>query len=53
MVQYAMRIGLAGAAFFGLQLWEQYRSRKSYAQFMNERANPGQRNLTFADVCVR
>lgn len=34
--QYLARVGLAGAAFFVIQMWEGYRGRRSYDAYMRE-----------------
>lgn len=50
MVQYALRIGLAGGAFFFLQVYSIFKGKQSYEKFLNEQANPNQGLLTMVDV---
>ena len=41
MANYVERVALAGAFFFGLQLWEGYRGQRSRDLFFAERASGG------------
>ena len=50
MGDWAKRIGVAGAAFVALQLWEAVRARRSAEKFAQERANPNEGVVSFSDV---
>jgi hypothetical protein len=52
MGDYVKRIGVAGAAFVALQLWEAVRARRSVEKFASERANPNEGVVSFSDVRV-
>ena len=50
MGDWGKRIGVAGAAFVALQLWEAVRARRSAEKFAQERANPNEGVVSFSDV---
>jgi hypothetical protein len=49
MVQYAMRVALAGGAFLMLQLWTRYRGKQSYDRFIAEQEH-GSGKMTMEQV---
>jgi len=50
MGDYFVRIGVAGAAFVALQLWEAVRARRTAEKFAAERANPNEGVVSFSEV---
>jgi hypothetical protein len=50
MVQFAARVGLAGAAFFLLAIWERSRGKRSFEKFFAERDDATPARLSLQDV---
>jgi hypothetical protein len=49
-MSYALRIAMAGGVFFGIQVWEGLRARRTHDKYLLEKANPTGTTLSLPEV---